>query len=365
MVSGSIHDNDFASHNIEAEWDNEFEYYTGADDDEGEPILEEVDVNPYVKEFQQRTYLVQRIRRSLSVNLDYAFDQNNTISLKTMYNWRDDRENRFRLKQEIFDAEDIEAGDFTVQNGNLTHFPIEARRQTKGGIDNNRNKNRRLEDQRMQTYSLSGDHLWGKLKMDWLGSYAAASEERLNERYISYKGKYEIQNHIADPEFPLYTPINDADAAPANFELKEITEENKFTEEKDINFFANFELPMDLFGKGDGSLKFGGRLKFKEKERGNNFYEFEPENDDFELMSSLPLINKTNPDYLAGSQYKAGMYVDPTYLGKLDFNNTSIFSKSDVPDEYVRANYEVTEDVYAGYVMTTQNLSDKLSVFAG
>ncbi len=366
MVSASIHDNDFGSHNIEAEWDDKFEYYTGEDDDDGEPILDEVDVNPYVKEFQQRTYLVQRIRKSFSVNLDYAFNANTIINFKSMYNWRDDRENRFRLKQEIFDAEDIELGDFTVTDRNLVRFPIEARRQTKGGIDNGRNKNKRLEDQRMQNYSLSGDHLFGKLKFNWMASFAAASEERLDERYISYKGKYIIKNDVSDSKFPLFSPENAEDATPENFKLKEITGENKFTEEKDINFFADFELPANFFDVADGILKFGGRFRIKNKERTNNFFEYEALNEDrFKKMSNLSLVDKTDENYLAGSQYKAGQYVDPKVLGKLDFNDNTVFDKKDVPDEYVRANYEVEENVYAGYVMSNQQLSKKLSVLAG
>ena len=60
MVSATINDNDFGSDNIEAEWTDEFEYNTGAEDDEGDPILEEADVDPYTNVTEQRTYLVQR-----------------------------------------------------------------------------------------------------------------------------------------------------------------------------------------------------------------------------------------------------------------------------------------------------------------
>ena len=60
--------------------------------------------------------------------------------------------------------------------------------------NNNRNKNRRLEDQRMQNYTLGGTHVMGKLKFDWMSSYAKASEERLNERYAEYESEYIINN---------------------------------------------------------------------------------------------------------------------------------------------------------------------------
>ena len=260
MLSASFNDNDFGSDNIEAEWTDEFEYYTGADDEDGEPILEEVDVDPYTNVFEQREYLVQRVRRSFSANMDYKFDANNSIFLKTMYNWRDDRENRFALGQEILDPEDIELGDFTITNGVPTRFPAVIARQTKAGIDNNRNKNRRLEDQRMQNYSLGGNHLWGNLKFDWMTSYAKASEERLNERYAQYESEYIINSDVVNPRYPRFTAANPGDATNfENFEFDEITEENQYTEEEDINVFVNFQLPADFFGNGEGFLKFGGR----------------------------------------------------------------------------------------------------------
>ena len=161
MLSTSINDNDFGSDNVEAEWTNEAENIAG----------EDVEVKPYIAESDIRTYLVERIRRSFSANFDYAFDANNTMYLKTMYNWRDDRENRFRLRYKKIDAE-LDASD------NIIGYTGEIDRQTKGGIDNDRNKNRRLEDQRMQNYSLGGNHLLGSLEMDWMTSFSKASEER-------------------------------------------------------------------------------------------------------------------------------------------------------------------------------------------
>ncbi|APY10681.1 TonB-dependent receptor [Seonamhaeicola sp. S2-3] len=360
MLSSSINDNDFGSDNIEAEWTDEFAYYDADADEEVE-----VDVNPYTNVFEQRAYFVQRIRRSFSANFDYAFNANNKIFIKSMYNWRDDRENRFRLEHEILDAEDIEEGDFTITNGIPTRFPVEVKRQTKGGIDNDRNKNTRLEDQRMQNYSLGGEHLFGKLQLDWLASYAKASEERLHERYAEYESEYIILNDVSDSKFPLFTPENSANASPSNFEFGEFTEENQYTDEKDFNAFVNFKLPANLLGKG-GFLKFGARAKVKEKQRDNNFFEYEGLNEDFyENMLNLPLVDKTTDDYLAGSKYKAGFFVDEEFLGDLDFSNASLFEESDVPDEYLRANYEVKENVYAAYAMFDQKLSDKLSVLAG
>ncbi len=343
MASASINDSDFGSDNIEFEWDDSEE--------------------DFIKEHDIRTYLVQRIRRSFSVNFDYAFDANNKVFLKTMYNWRDDRENRFRLRYRSI--------EFIDENNPALGYQGEIRRQTKGGIDNNRNKNTRLEDQRMQNYSLGGEHLFGKLEFDWMTSFAKASEERLNERYISYEleetsGGVPIPFNIdlSDTEFPVITPVNASDVALSNYSLKEITEENQYTYEEDINTFINFKLPVDLVGNG-GFVKFGGRVRLKEKVRDNSFFEYSPETANFDDFSALPVVDKTNPDYLAGSQYVAGNFVDPEFLGQLDFKNTSLFEEEDLPEEYESGNFNVKEDVFAAYVMTEQNLTDKLSVLTG
>lgn len=363
MLSASVNDNDFGSDNIEAEWDNEFEYNTGTQDAEGEDILEEVDVNPYASVFEIREYLVQRIRRSFSANMDYRFNDDNHVFVKTMYNWRDDRENRYRQENEILDGEDIGSSDFDVQNGNLIRFPVETKRQTKGGIDGKRNKNRRLEDQRMQNYSIGGEHLFGKLQADWMGSYSRASEKRPNERYIEYEGEYLI-NNSTDTRKPLYAAVDPSDLSPDNFEFGELTEENQDTYEEDYNFFANFTLPADFFGNGDGTFKFGLKTRYKNKTRKNGFYEYEPVSG-LETLADVAAKDYSDKDFSAGSGYLVGTFATAEFLGGLNLMDAGNYEGEDLPEEYLTANFDVTESVNAVYVMANQKLSDKLSVLAG
>jgi TonB-dependent receptor len=359
MVSASYNNKDFGSDNVEAEWTDEFEYNTGVNDADGDAILEEVDVDPYTNVFEQREYLVQRIRRSFSANMDYKIDNNNSIFLKTIYNWRDDRENRFRLQSEMVDGEDMEIGDFTITDGKVTSFLAEVNRETKGGINSDRNKNRRLEDQRMQNYSLGGKHLFGNLKVDWMTSFAKASEERLNERYLIYASEYSVFNDNTNTRLPIMTAVNDDDASLDNFEYDELTEENQFTKEEDFNVFVNFQLPSDLFGQGDGIIKFGARTRMKTKLRDNNFFEYDFE-DDYPTLASTVTRDLSDDDFLAGSQYQIGSFADETFLGNLE-----LVDGESVPDEYLRENYNVSEDVFAGYAMTNQKLSQKLDMLVG
>src|SRR5690606_27981395 len=122
-------------------------------------------------------YQVQRVRRSVSAAFDYDINDNHTLFLSGMYSHRDDWENRFRMR--VGDLSDpFDEGDFTEQSPNnfLTKGRVEY--ETKGGINGDRTKNARLEDQRIYNATLGGSHLFNKLKMDWSVTYAKASEER-------------------------------------------------------------------------------------------------------------------------------------------------------------------------------------------
>ena len=359
VVAASINDNDFGSHNVEAEWTDEFEYNAGDEDN-----LVEVDVNPYANVFEIREYKVQRIRRSFSVNFDYKLDDNNTIFFKSIYNWRDDRENRYRLEHEILDGEDIGIGDFSVDaNGNLTSFLIEAKRQSKGGIDSDRNQNTRLEDQRMQNYSLSGEHLFGDVQLDWMTSLSKASEERLNERYLEYESEYGITFNNNEDK-PLYTPLS-GEGSFEDFELGELTEENQYTEEKDFNLFVNARIPLSIIEGNEGFLKIGAKTRIKNKNRDNDFTEYSDETDALEFLGMVTTRDYSDSDFLAGDQYQIGNFASAEFLGSLDLYNTDLFEGEDLPEEYVTGNFDVNENVYAGYAMLNQNITNKFSILAG
>ena len=132
--------------------------------------------------------------------------------------------------------------------------------------NNNRNKSRRLEDQRMFNFSLGGDHLLGNVEFDWMASFAKASEERLNERYLEYESEYMV-NFNNNQDKPNYSPVNAANSDVSIFTLNELLEENQYTEEEDFNFFVNAKLPVSIVEDRDGFLKFGVKTRLKNKNR--------------------------------------------------------------------------------------------------
>ncbi|KUJ63245.1 TonB-dependent receptor [Flavobacteriaceae bacterium CRH] len=327
----------------------------GSDDVENEWVKDEFG-NEFVQASEVRKYDVQRIRRSGSVALDYKFDENNTIFANAIYNWRDDRENRFRTTYD-----DIEA----IYDGeNITGFEGRVKRQTKGGVDSSRNKNRRLEDQRVQNYSLRGEHLINsKLDLDWSANYAKAREYRPGERYIEYRQTgLEMTQDLSDLRFPLVTTTGEA---VDQFEFNSVTENTDETSESEFGAKINIRFPFSIIPAEKGRIRTGLRLRMKEKERNNNFFSYEPVNGGMDLLSDVSTSYFDGKNFNPGSKYVPGTFASASYLGSLDLNNSALFDKETDASEYLAVNYNAKENIYAAYVRWDQDFNDKLSMVLG
>ena len=304
VVSGSYNNVDYGSDNIENEW---------VKDDFG---------NEFVQASEIRKYDVQRIRRSASVALDYKFNDNNTLFANAIYNWRDDRENRFRTTYD-----DIEA----IYDGEkITGFEGRVKRETKGGVDNNRNKNRRLEDQRVQNYSLRGEHLINsKLDLDWSTNYSKAREYRPGERYIEYRQKgVDMTEDFSEEKFPLVTTTGEA---LDKFKFDSVSENTDDTSESEFGAKVNIRFPFTIIPSEKGRIRTGLRLRMKEKSRDNIFYSYEPINDDMALLSDVSTSFFDGKGFNPGNKYVAGTFASAAFLGNLDLNNSALFDKESDP----------------------------------
>lgn len=334
IASGTWQSQNFGSDNVEAVWDK---------DDNGNAFVSEMDI---------RKYDVQRVRRSFSLSSDYIFNENNRIDFSAMYNWRDDRENRYRTRYR-----DLELQDDGTYTG-------EIRRETKGGIDNNRNKNARLEDQRVLNFSLRGEHLLSaKMDMDWSVSYSKASEDRPNERYIDFRMKNAVMNEdITNGNKPYVFVVNGED--PKDFSLRTISENHDYTEEDEIGAKINFRVPLSVIENEKGRLRFGARLRLKNKKRDNIFYEYEPINK-WGSLADTPNVFWSGNDFNPGSRYVPGYFVSNSYLGSLDLYNADLFDSSLQPSEFLSQNYKAKERITAGYLRWDQDFNSKTSIIAG
>lgn len=336
VASVSVNDHDFGSDNAEMEW---------VFDDAG---------NPSIVDYQVRGYDVRRLRQSYSLSLDYNLAKGHKLFFTALHNDRKDWENRYRLRYK-----DIES------NGDGT-YTAEVRRQTKGG--GAEQNYRRLEHQIANNFALRGEHLFGGIKANWSVNTARASETRPDERYISFREKDVVMNITSDPSDFRFLRMGAANSVDfSNFSMKELTNENQFTYDQDLNGRLDLEIPL-VKGKNNTTLKVGGRLRTKEKVRDNDFTEYE-----FLDGNNEPTLGGKGYQFERGDRYMidgywdegSNQFIDPTYLGDLDLNDANLFESALIPEEYAAGNYDASEQILAGYAMLTQNFGSKHRIVAG
>ncbi|MCG9791609.1 TonB-dependent receptor [Flavobacterium algicola] len=338
VFSGSYSSNDYGSDNVENVWTK---------DDFG---------NDYLSKSEIRRYDVERVRRSGALALDYKFNENNTIFANAIYNWRDDRENRYRVTYD--NIEPIYAGE------SITGYTGRVTRQTKGGVDNDRNQNRRLEDQRVQNYALRGEHLINsKLDLDWSVNYSTAREYRPGERYVDYRQKdVGVAQDLSDSRFPLITTTGESLSALKFDSLSENTDD---TDENELGAKLNIRFPFSIIPSEKGRIRTGLRMRLKNKSRNNIYYSYEPTNDDLATLAVVPTLFLDGNGFNPGDKYVGGTFASATYLGGLNLNNATLFDSQVEPSEYLTANYDAKENIFATYVRWDQDFNSKLSMILG
>lgn len=341
IFSASYNNNNFGSDNVEAVWVKW--------DEDGNQM-------DYIEELDIRKYDVQRIRRSFSLALDYQINESNKLFAKGIYNWRDDRENRFRSRYRGIEP--------IFEGNSLIGFEGSIRNQTKGGIDNNRNKNTRLEDQRVQNYSIGGEHLLSSsVDLDWSVNYSSASEDRPDERYIEFQNSDVRLDFNGQEKKPLYTVLSSNNAQ--DYMLRNITANHNYTKEEEIGFKLNLRFPFSVIENQKGRIRTGVRLRIKEKLRDNIYYEYDELAGTINSLADVQTSYFSGNNWQAGSQYVPGRFASASYLGNLDLNNSSLFEGVLVPEEYLAQNYKAKENIYAAYIRWDQNLSNDLSMILG
>jgi hypothetical protein len=241
----------------------------------------------------------------------------------------------------------VTTAKFTEISDKLLELTGRVAIQTKGGIDNARNKATRLEDQRVNNNMLSGDHLFGSLKMKWSATLASALEDRPNERYITHRSNKLVLVDTKDPFKALVTLKNQADDL--TLALNQIYESNNITNEQDFNSKVDFELP---FKNKKGNVYFGGRLRNKQKERVNSYDIYTPITtlaSGGNNLGSLTFSKQNDRIFLNGDKYAPGNFVNNTFLGGLNLYDNTKFKKEDAIAEYITANYSSTENIQATY----------------
>lgn len=327
MLSASYHNSPSGSYNTEFIWEK----------DDNSKV--------YVNDYQIRQYFVTRERQSYSLSLDYKFSTHNKIWLKGIFNNRNDWENRYRATLKDITPEGV----------------ADVRVQTKGGGKGQRDA--RLERQRTLDLTLGGENRLGIFDLDWKLGYARASEYRPNERYIDFRLKKQYFGFdLSNPREPWAYPLNGSTMTlNDNFSLKELTEQFEDIVERDIKAAIDFKTSLSDRSK----LKFGLKYVAKTKRKGIDYYEYTPEDKKGFLKDALDhIVNESTSRFMPSDKYQTGIFVDKQYLGSLNLNDESMFSKEQVAAE-LAGNYNAREDVASGYARIDSRLSDNINFMGG
>ena len=223
-------------------------------------------------------------------------------------------------------------------------------------------KNARLEDQRVQSYALTGTHLLSpKFDLDWNLSYAKAQEDRPHERYIEYVQEgISMTQDLADPRKPFISAPGQSESA---FLFDKLTEQHDYTDEDEYSAKINARVPLSAIASQKGRLHFGLKARIKSKERNNNFYEYTPV-DGLPSLAEMDKATYTQP-LTQGDRYIPGSFVSKQWLGNVDLNNPALFEKEADPSEYLVNNYQAKEQIYAGYLRWDQDITPDLTFIVG
>ncbi len=289
-----------------------------------------------LEDLQQRDYLVERWRNSVSTALDYKINETDNLFLKGIYNRFGDQEYRRRLrfrpgKGDYLSATSVEE--------------MEVERELKN----------RKEVQEIFSILAGGKKVFGNNTLDFKLSFSYADEDEPNRRDSNFILEDVNANwSMADNNHPQFTITNGASPyGSSGFEFDEMVVENNKTTDKDIIASLDFSMPYSV-NENTGTLKLGAKFKNKSKDRTNEIKIYDGYNGDLTIADVEGSFEDT--DFL-DNKYRMGLFQDPGLMNNhfdTNFNNYE-FADEDSEVDTKGENYEATENVIAGYGMTNFN----------
>ena len=325
----------------------------GADNVEFEYDVDD-DGKVYLDKAEMRQYYVTRERQSYSLATDYQFNANHKISFKGMYNRRSDWENRYRI---------------TYKKLNDAPSKQSIVLQTKGGVEDNRNA--RLELQQTMDFTLDGEHTFGRLNMDWAGSYSRATEDRPDERYfgVAMKGKknedyfsgLQIVNAGGGNPYPN-KGIGQLSAY--DWSIDELTNSDQEISENEWKFRLNFELPLHQ-GLYANKLRFGAKYTDKSKEKEVHCFDYiEPYEETYDEAWMNQLNGQIRSGFMPEGNYPTNTsFITKEYLGSLTMNPNQAAAYELY--EEASGNYKASEKITSAYLRFDQQLGSKFDMVLG
>ncbi len=328
--AGSWQDRNFGSDNVETDggWDPDIE-------DSGFAGTEEI---------EQRDYVLSRERLGLALNLDYRPDELSEYYVRTLYSDFEDQEFRRRAEFKLSD------GDLSqINDSSATWTDIEMDRELKD----------RLETQTILSVVAGGKNYVDDWTLEYSYGYSKAEEEESGRRDTQFSEA----NPIASAGYSTIgrTPelfVSADGLNPGNFEFDELVTEDNFTEDEQHSFRFDITRDMD-FGQYPGYIKAGIKYRDRDKVDDVNAVTYDG---NFTGDPTMADFVSGDIDYGLGD---LGPQIDQGLLNNyIDANISNFDIDADETLLSSARDYEMSEDVLAGYIMSRIDF-DRLRVVYG
>lgn len=283
-----------------------------------------------------------RDRLGLSGQFEFKFNENSRIYASAMFSKRWDLQTRNDLRARFNRGDYVSA---TEAQG--TRF-IRAMQD-------------REEQQVVSSYDIGGEHRLNKLKIDYKLSFSQASTKKPFGQIVpEFQARgIDVELFDVDSKTPNFSVTNGVDIFDGDIYRFDVTDFKIEDTNNDI-FTANlnFALPMNL-GEGTGELKFGGRFRSNNKDRGDTRARWFWEGDEDLLLTPF-LSNRTINNFQG--VYDFGRAIDAGRFRNFFLNNQNPngFVLEDRPDVNFGEPYDASENITGIYVMGTQTFGNLL-----
>jgi len=357
LIGGSYNNTDMATDDLEMSWNDEYEWVTDEIDeiDDGDIIYETDSEDAKVLDaLELRVYDLTRKRVGLNLNLDYKLNDNSIIYFRYLHNTFTDYENRHLMEFDFGGSIDEEEPGTGYSDANsVVAAPVV----------------RELKDRKsisvIQNVAVGGTYKFGNVGVDYNFSTSMAEEVRDPSRDIVFEQEgFDFDYDISDPDYPTFRVTNGEDFNDLSaFEFDEMEyKDGEKTKDLDYTGALNITLPYS-FGNVNGDLKFGGKIRIKNKTSDKTselVYGWDGDDDltaeDFEM--------EIDGGEFANGNYEHEVGLDPDKFADFFDDNINQFESEPGLEANYYETWEADEDVKAFYGMTNFKF-DKLTVLAG
>ncbi len=267
---------------------------------------------------------IARQRIGVVSSIDLRLAPEHTIKLAATGNWYDSDEIRRRV-------------DFRTTSGGQNDYFL-------------RNQ---VEQRRLSTVDLSGDHRFGRLRLEYVGGFGRGEEEQPDRTIWNFRRT--VPTLVTSSNSQLRAlDINQDFAAVPLYNLRFVERVPFFHREDNRQGRVDLSLPFRT-GLGEQTFKVGGKVLQRDKLFNARYFQQNP------TAGSAVRLAGANPD-----AYDDVTFLLPEYRG-FSLRRTTTGADSVVEDKRrgLYTNYDVEEVISAGYGMGSFELGSKTTLVTG